>query len=670
MVVYLLKKPTIMKKAIITLFVLVLVTAAILLIWRNMGSKDGDPNKLMEGIPSNLKVRAEFEQNPPIAEDIYLELLDTPLSSGENVRLTARFSKEDIARIKEEFFAMQIGKEKVVLRNDGKGADVRGGDGVFSILLKEDLTELMNDLEQAKKAALASKRKNFDGRTIEMTQLDRKGLSMFNPRDLSSKRNVNIPIIIFPFIKGGAALKFPILADKSLMITDIGVVEDPTRTFKPCDFTAAAGNPNGVWTFGELMRQMASPSPGSIANDAATITFITNWLNTWSVPNTVNGDNIPARNIISVMNTWQSLSDQANLAAGNPVGPLLVERCPFRLMAIVNRLDLRGSSGYGFSDAGEGRLVFCALDNVCNSREFTVIFEYGINKKKCEAVKSFGQEWANLSDPALGIGTPAYNAALEAIILQFTQSGTNVAKPNQSSINQVRTNEIALAAPWELREFNLTTAGSLSIVDVKMEPARKFNTKLPNAQTQFLADYANTNEADILANTYEIPLVHLGTDFRGGAAHTQFPPTGAVNVAGNTPHHWDGRPIAPHLINNDDARHILSLNTCSGCHGGETQTFFTHIDPTGFGAPAGLSGFLTGTPGRGGAVDADGLANGIMSVLDPAGRPAGGPPVMRGFSDLQRRVDDLTVLVNQDCFSKSALGIANILTFKPLNMTH
>lgn len=652
-----------MKKQIITLLCLGMFLLA-------CKSKGTDSRNLLEGIPTDLKVRAEFEQNPPIAEDISFEMLATPMSSGENLRLTARFSKEDRARIRADFFAMQIDNSKVVLRDDGKGADLKAKDGLFSILLKEDLDQLTKDLENAKRLALSGKNLKFDGRNVIMTPLDRKLLSLFNPKDLRSSKKLRVPVSIFPIKKTAAALAFPILAEKSLMITDLGVVEDPSRTFKPCDFTAAAGNPNGVWTFGELMRQMASPNPGAIASDAATISFIRSWLNTWSVPNTVNGDNIPARNISSVMNTWQTLSDQANLAAGNPVGPLLVERCPFRLMAIVNRLDLRGSSGYGFSDAGEGRLVFCALDNVCNSREFTVIFEYGINKKKCADVQAFGLEWANLSDPALGIGTPAYNAALEAITLQFTQSGTNVAKPNQNSINQVRTNEIALSAPWELREFNLSTAGNLTIVDVKMEPARKFNTKLANPQTQFLADYANTNQVDILANNYEIPLVYLGTDFRGGAAHTQFPPTGAVNVAGNTPHHWDGRPIAPFLINNDDARQILSLNTCSGCHGGETQTFFTHIDPTGFGAPAGLSGFLTGTPGRGGAVDADGVANGIMSVFDPAGRPVGGPPVMRGFSDLQRRVTDLDALINQDCSSKSALGIANILLFDPLNMSH
>ncbi len=627
----------------------------------------------VNAILADVKVRPEFEQKPPIAEDVSIELLEQPTSSDENVRLTATFSKEDVERIKESFLAIQIGKEQVVLRDDGKGADEKEGDGIFSLFLKEDIGQLIKDLEGAKEEMLLGKRKHFSN-ARSITQLDQKRLGLFEPSDLKSKKRLKIPSTLFPFTFGPKSVSFPILAEKSLLVNSIGVVEDPTRTFNPCDFSAAAGNPNGVWTFGELMRQMASPSPGSIVNDATTINFVMDWLNTWTIPNTVNGDGVPPRNIASVINTWQTLSDQANIAAGNPVGPLLLERLPFKLTAIVNRLDLRGSSGYGFSDAGEGRLVFCVLDNACNPREFNVIFEYGINKKTCVDVKAFGQEWAELSNPTLTLGSPAYNAALEAITMQFTQCGTNTSKPNDNSINQIRTNEIAIGAPWELREFNLNAAGVLEMVDVKMEPARKYNQKNGTPETQLLASYVNGNEPDILANNYEIPLSFSGSDFRGGAAHTQFPPVGNVNVAGNNPSHFDAATTAPFLINNDDARHILSLNTCSGCHGGETQTSFTHIDPAGFGSPAGLSGFLTGSPGRsvGGVtpVDADGLSNGTMSVFDPAGRPSGGPAVMRGFNDLQRRVGDLDDLINQNCVSKSAISIANKLNFRPLVMTH
>ena len=83
----------------------------------------------------------------------------------------------------------------------------------------------------------------------------------------------------------------------------------------------------------------------------------------------------------------------------------------------------------------------------------------------------------------------------------------------------------------------------------------------------------------------------------GGHALTKAPP------AGNSipqVHHWDGTTsnIPLSFITDDTVRHLFSLNTCSGCHGGETQTGFTQVDPVFFGTQATLSGFLTGKAWR------------------------------------------------------------------------
>jgi hypothetical protein len=47
-------------------------------------------------------------------------------------------------------------------------------------------------------------------------------------------------------------------------------------------------------------------------------------------------------------------------------------------------------------------------------------------------------------------------------------------------------------------------------------------------------------------------------------------------------------------INNPEARHKLSLNTCNGCHGGETNTGFLHVEPRRAGEASVLSAFMTG----------------------------------------------------------------------------
>ena len=485
------------------------------------------------------------------------------------------------------------------------------------------------------------KKLNLSNREVMMFQnrsiktVNKEKIDRFDSRQFIKGKNVLIPIEIFNTPRSLADQK------KTLMITDLGVVEDPTRTFNPCTST---GNPNGVWTFGALMRQMASPSPGSIASDLQVSDFVRNWMNTWKVNQTVNGENLPARaSIQNLITNWESKSSVS------PGGILNMRFAPFKLIAIVNRLDLRGNSGYGFSNAGEGRFVFNALTPTCNSQEFTVIFEYGINKKSCSAVKAFAQEWNSLNSMALG--SAAYNSALENITKQFILSGTNPSKPNQNSINQIRTNEIALAFPWELREFNLNTAGQLELVNVKQEPQVKYNGSHSNAvspvaEVEKLVSWINSNQSAILSNNYEVPLnlPSTSTTFRGG--HALFP-------TNNTAQIWNGRGASgSQFINNDEARHLFSLNTCTSCHGGETNTIFTHIKQRSFGLETTLSGFLTG-----------------ITVVDPANRPAGSP-TSRSFNDLLRRENDLANLVTNNCIDRPVFELAHKLTFNPVRMTH
>jgi hypothetical protein len=300
-------------------------------------------------------------------------------------------------------------------------------------------------------------------------------------------------------------------------------------------------------------------------------------------------------------------------------GKFDLAKAPFRLLAIVNRVDLRNSASSS-SSAGEARFVFGALGPGCQPLEFTVIFEFGIQRNDCEAVKDWARQWFDLGSLELGSGE--YNAALEAITEQFVRAGAAPSKPNGSALNQLRTNEIAVGGEWELREFNLSATGALKQVTVKMTPDLSLN------RTAVLANFVNENEADILADRHVVPdQFPGGNSFLAGAA----PMPGFV--------FWDGPPTGP-LITSREARHKFSLQTCNGCHLGETSTGFTHIKPAPFGFRAGLSGFMTGT-----------------AVFDPSdGLP------LREFNELQRRAADLDQLVNSSCLTQ--------LLHKPLRMTH
>ena len=48
-------------------------------------------------------------------------------------------------------------------------------------------------------------------------------------------------------------------------------------------------------------------------------------------------------------------------------------------------------------------------------------------------------------------------------------------------------------------------------------------------------------------------------------------------------------------ISEPELRHKFSLNTCDGCHGGETFTSFFHVLPRPEGLQSRLSSFLTGS---------------------------------------------------------------------------
>ncbi len=450
-----------------------------------------------------------------------------------------------------------------------------------------------------------------------------------DPRErFAFQRAFGIPILpVFPPPPPPVAID----ATKSLMVVDPGVVDDPHRTFDACTGVGAKGGP---WTFGHLMREM-SHGTGMTPED-----YTLQWLSSWILAQEANGFivNEPARGMqlqTRIIDSWQRLSGST----------LDVDQFPARLLAIVNRPDLADKIGYGVAgSAGEGRFVFGLLEKTaagpCNSMRFTVIFEYGIKGGSCAAVKSWEQRWKNLDLNA--VGSDPYNAALELITRDFTDHGSNPGQlPNESSLNQLRTNEIALGSPWQLREFRLQSNGSvppgvLDLVTVKQTPDDGFRNG--SVGTVTVAAFIIAKEADILADKHVVPERFPGifNSFMGAKSNVDFPPNSVFwNAPGLT---------SPPMTDPVEARRKFSLKTCNGCHGGETNTFFTHIGDTGErtpGAAAALSGFLMG-----------------IDVCDPVkGCPPGGPP-RHHYADLADREVAMSNILTNSCFA--LLGVRRI----------
>lgn len=352
-----------------------------------------------------------------------------------------------------------------------------------------------------------------------------------------------------------------------LAITSLSVVEDPVRTA-----------PGGAWHIGTLMKAMAGGQDPSA--------LVRQWLKTWNTAQTVNGLTIPARPqmMSRVLGIWEERS-------GGPNKPLDFSKAPFRLLAIVNRMDLRDPG----VQAGEGRFVFGVLDGAGNPLEFTIIFEYALPGGTPEAIQRWARDWHELGQ--LGLSHPDYKTKLQALTDRFTKAGVMTGRPHGSALNQIRTNEVTLAEPWEMREFILTNTG-LQPATVKLTPDLGFQN------TNALRDFILANQADVLAERHTVPETLGASKFLAASA--------AV------PEFFFWR--VPGVQN--EARHKFSLNTCSGCHSRETGTDFTHISPRLAGRAAVLSPYLRG-----------------MSLQDPV------TGVARTFDDLGRRAEDMKALV-------------------------
>lgn len=120
-------------------------------------------------------------------------------------------------------------------------------------------------------------------------------------------------------------------------------------------------------------------------------------------------------------------------------------KAPFKLLAIVNRMDLRAHDGGQASTGGEGRFVFGVLGADGKplpplagdaAGGFTVIFEYELIATRMDQRRDWAMRWAQLGN--FPVGSPHYNQALEHLTRRFTDRGAAPFKPNGSALNQVR----------------------------------------------------------------------------------------------------------------------------------------------------------------------------------------------------------------------------------------
>ena len=495
-----------------------------------------------------------------------------------------------------------------------------------------------------------------------------------------------------------------VFPDHELMMNSPAVVipgpalsNSPARTFDQCLPAGQQGNPNGAWTFNTLMLAIAGATP---SNPVPAENMLLNMLDQWNHDQTINTFEVFERtrmgslgsNGSGFLSNWPIDTAAGNTCTlnGQPSACPSLAMSPMRLEAIVNRLDL-GQFSPPNPPAGELRFVFTASatatahSGACANQGgldvINIILEYNVPANI--SALAWAQQWNNLPDlNSNGNFSVAYLNGLQAITDQVVTPGacpSSLGGTNGSCIAQIRTNEIGLAPTsppnvglWELRELHFSTSGGVptfTTATVAQTPDNSFNTAgiikcsavnngicTPNV----LSNYINNNATTILNSDGSLPVVPLqwdGVPFRGGSA------------LNNSNVFWADVDI----INSEPARVAFSLNTCAGCHGGETQTAFQQVfnrHPT---VPSNLSSFLLGCT-SGNATCGVGSAQQCALSTENLGQNTNGPCVediqdpnnsslTTAFGDIARRVSYLQMVCGNSTCTPPENGSQLLLPF-------
>ena len=339
----------------------------------------------------------------------------------------------------------------------------------------------------------------------------------------------------------------PISRFKELSVVDEGVLTDAR--------SSNAGD--GPWSFRSLVENMApeGTDPGE---------FVRTWLVDWVTVKEVNGfaldPHIPQEGVgrdvgmnKRIVCPWLKLTPENacdDTCTTCKAQKLDLAKAPFRLIAIVNRLDLRDEvAAY---PSGEGRLVFGLTDGPADDPAssplaMSVIFEFALPAST--SPREWAEKWHALGK--FSSFDESYRAALEGVTRSFTSRGSDPLHVNGSAIGQVRTNESVLNWIWQQREFGLDSGGNLRLRPIRNTPAEAING------TPFLRDHVVKNREAILAKKYEMP-----AGMRAGAAD-------------QLQYVWSIPDV------DEPLRKAFAGGTCNGCHSTENPNVDTafHVSP-------------------------------------------------------------------------------------------
>lgn len=329
---------------------------------------------------------------------------------------------------------------------------------------------------------------------------------------------------------------------KELMIVDESVISDPR----------SQNATNGAWSF---RRQFENIMPEGFDRS----TFIRTWLENWATETQVNGFKLDLEPRgeemnIRLMCPWlkstpaNQCNDDCSTCAARELD---LAKAPFRLIAIVNRGDLRGRPDI-ISPAGEARFVFGMTygpgdDPSSQPAALSLIMEYALPTSR--TAHEWAEAWHHLGTHAAF--DDAYKAELEELTNAFAGRGVSPDRKNGSALAQIRTNESAFNWIWQLRQFRLDSLGDLRLTPLNNTPGQALNG------TPALASYITEHKDEILADKHVLP------------------PSMLAGSSDQLLYRWTFPSVEEPL------RLAFARGTCNGCHTGENPVIDTafHVSP-------------------------------------------------------------------------------------------
>jgi hypothetical protein len=324
---------------------------------------------------------------------------------------------------------------------------------------------------------------------------------------------------------------------KELLVVDSSVV---------LDLRASNDDDEGTWSFRRRLEDLAG-SPELAADLAYT------WLSEWKAVTSVSvAPGLPDAPRVAIsprpgvdevlLCPWLQHDPENGCGAACAACTdrrLDLAHAPFRLIAIVNRIDLGPATSCG-REGGELRFVYNAVDPDSGAAiPFTTIFEYKVTLPATEDRRSWARAWRALGRVPFG---PEYNARLAAVVALGLRGAT---------LNRVLTNEVALGQaeglPWEMRQFvpAVQARGGATLE----ETAVAHTPRLSLDGTDDLRNWLIDNRRAILAGDNLLRPEML-------AASALLP---------SADFSWRAPGTDPTVLA------AFNRNTCNGCHGGRGQ---------------------------------------------------------------------------------------------------